>query len=92
VAVSPIIGGAAVKGPAAKIMTELGVTPSVTAIASHYRRLVTGLMIDTADAALAADIEAMGIRVRTAPILMRTAEDRRAVAADCIDFARALGS
>jgi LPPG:FO 2-phospho-L-lactate transferase len=90
VAVSPIIGGAAVKGPAAKIMNELGTTPSVKAIAAHYSRLVTGLMIDTADAALAADIEAMGIRVGTAHILMRTAEDRRAVAADCIALARRL--
>jgi len=90
VAVSPIIGGAAVKGPAAKIMTELGVTPSVAGIADHYKDLVDGLMIDTVDAALAPNIEAMGIRARAAPILMHTAEDRRAVAAECVAFAKSL--
>ncbi|MPZ55968.1 MAG: 2-phospho-L-lactate transferase [Rhizobiales bacterium] len=92
VAVSPIIGGAAVKGPAAKIMAELGVTPSVTGIAEHYRGLIDGLMIDAVDADLAGGIEAMGIRVRTAPILMRTNEDRRKLAEECITFAMALAS
>ena len=90
VAVSPIIGGGAVKGPAAKIMAELGLTPSVTAIAAHYQGLVTGLMIDTVDAALAAEIEATGMRVRMAPILMRDTEDRRRLAAECIAFAKEL--
>jgi len=90
IAVSPIIGGAAVKGPAAKIMTELGVTPSVAGIADHYKGLVDGLMIDTVDAALAPNIEAKDIRAHAAPILMRTAKDRRAVAAKCIAFAKSL--
>jgi LPPG:FO 2-phospho-L-lactate transferase len=90
VAVSPIIGGAAVKGPAAKIMAELGLTPSVTAIAAHYRGLITGLMIDTVDAGLAPEIEATGMRVHTAPILMRDAQDRRRLAAECIAFAKEL--
>ena len=90
VAVSPIIGGAAVKGPAAKIMRELGLTPSVTAIAEHYNGLIHGLMIDTGDAHATAGIEATGIRVRTAPILMRSTEDRQTLAASCIAFARQL--
>jgi len=88
VAVSPIIGGAAVKGPAAKIMTELDVKPSVATVAAHYKELADGLMIDTVDAALAPEIEAMGMRVRTAPILMRDAQDRRRLAAECIAFAK----
>jgi LPPG:FO 2-phospho-L-lactate transferase len=71
-------------------MAELGLTPSVTAIAAHYQGLVTGLMIDTVDAALAAEIEATGMRVRTAPILMRDAQDRRRIAAECIAFAKEL--
>jgi LPPG:FO 2-phospho-L-lactate transferase len=90
VAVSPIIGGAAVKGPAAKIMAELGATPSATAVAAHYKGLVNGFMIDDADAGLAGEIEAMGMSVRTAPILMRTAHDRQAVASACIAYAKAL--
>src|SRR5262249_28308196 len=52
VAVSPIIGGQAVKGPAAKIMDELGMTVSAAGVASFYGRLLDGLMIDTVDAAL----------------------------------------
>jgi LPPG:FO 2-phospho-L-lactate transferase len=87
VAVSPIIGGAAVKGPAAKIMTELGVSPSVTSIAEHYDGLIDGLMIDMIDTKLAPDIEEMGIRVRATSILMRNAADRRRLATECVAFA-----
>jgi LPPG:FO 2-phospho-L-lactate transferase len=90
VAMSPIIGGAAVKGPAAKIMRELGVDPSVIGIARHYKGLIDGLMIDTVDADLAAEIETMGIRVRVAPILMHTTEDRQTLAAECLAFAKDL--
>ena len=90
VAVSPIIGGAAVKGPAAKIMAELGVSPSVTAIAERYKGLIAGLMIDTVDAHLASGIEAMGIRVRATSILMRSSEDRRRLAVECLAFSHAL--
>jgi LPPG:FO 2-phospho-L-lactate transferase len=92
VAVSPIIGGAAVKGPAAKIMAELDVRPSVTGIAEHYRGLIDGLIIDTVDAALAPGIEALGIRVRTTPILMRDVDDRHRLAGECIAFAKELTS
>jgi LPPG:FO 2-phospho-L-lactate transferase len=92
VAVSPIIGGAAVKGPAAKIMSELGVVPSVAAIAEHYRGLIDGLTIDTVDADLAPHIESMGIRVLTTPILMRDAADRQRLAEECIAFAEEIVS
>ena len=90
VAVSPIIGGAAVKGPAAKIMAELGHTPSVIAVARHYRGLVHGMMIDTVDAHLADEIEALGMRTRISPILMRNSEDRQRLAAACLTFAQEL--
>ena len=50
VAVSPIIDGAAVKGPAAKMMRELGKPVLVTTIAAHYRNLADGIVIDAADA------------------------------------------
>jgi len=87
VAVSPIIGSAAVKGPAAKIMAELGVRPSATAIAEHYRDLIDGLMIDTVDGELAHGIEAMGMRVQATPILMRDVDDRQRLAEECLAFA-----
>jgi LPPG:FO 2-phospho-L-lactate transferase len=90
VAVSPIIGGAAVKGPAAKIMAELGARPSVTAVAEHYKGLIDGLMIDVCDRDDAEAIQAVGMRVRVADILMRDAADRQRLAAECLAFAAEL--
>jgi LPPG:FO 2-phospho-L-lactate transferase len=90
VAVSPIIGSAAVKGPAAKMMRELGFDVSSTAIAAHYRDLVHGLVIDSTDAALKPAIEAMGMQVLVVPTLMRSADDRRVLGGKCIEFAGAL--
>ena len=54
VAVSPIVGGKAVKGPLAKMMRELGVEPSALGVARHYGRLVDGWVIDEVDRALGA--------------------------------------
>jgi LPPG:FO 2-phospho-L-lactate transferase len=62
VAVSPIVGGEALKGPAAKLMRELGVTPSVLAVARHYERILDGLVIDVVDVAAAAELETIGVR------------------------------
>ena len=63
IAVSPIIGGKAVKGPAAKILAELGHEVSALAVARHYQGLIDGMVIDEADVALAPAIEALGMRV-----------------------------
>ena len=87
VAVSPIVGGQAIKGPAAKIFSELGRNVSVVGIAEHYRGLIDGLVIDTVDAALRPEIEALGIKVDVTPSVMRTAQDRATLAARVIDFA-----
>jgi LPPG:FO 2-phospho-L-lactate transferase len=86
VAVSPIVGGAAIKGPAAKIMAELGVPASAVGIARHYAGLVDGLVIDAADAALAQEIAAEGIAVRVAPTVMSNSDDRVALARTCLAF------
>lgn len=90
VAVSPILGGEAVKGPAAKMMRELGMTPSSAAIAAHYGRLLDGIVIDAADVAEVAPIEAAGCRALAMPTLMRDAGDERRLAEAVLDFARAL--
>jgi LPPG:FO 2-phospho-L-lactate transferase len=87
VAVSPIVGGAAVKGPAAKIMAELGAPVSVAGIARHYAGLVDGLVVDTADAALAPQIAADGIAVKVVPTVMSSPDDRVALARNCLTFA-----
>jgi LPPG:FO 2-phospho-L-lactate transferase len=87
VAVSPIVGGAAIKGPAAKIMAELGVAATAATVARHYGGLVDGIVIDEVDAALRAEIEAAGVAVRVAPAVMRSSDDRAALARTCLAFA-----
>lgn len=84
VAVSPIIAGAAIKGPAAKMMRELGCPSSALAVAEHYKGLVTDFVIDKADRQLVQDIEALGMRVHCCDSLMRNAEDRRRLAAEVL--------
>lgn len=90
VAVSPIIGGAAVKGPAAKMMRELGLPSTPVTVAAHYRNVVTGFVIDRADASFSAPVEAEGMAVCVTDTLMRDAADRRRLAAQCLEFARSL--
>ncbi len=87
VAVSPIVGGQALKGPAAKLMAELGAVPGNAAVAAHYRGLVDGLVIDAGDAADAAAIEAAGMAVLATASVMVTDEDRARLACECLDFA-----
>ncbi|HET7011683.1 MAG TPA: 2-phospho-L-lactate transferase [Anaerolineales bacterium] len=87
VAVSPIIAGEAVRGPAAKIFREMGIEPSPLAVAEHYGGLLGGMVIDRADAALRPALESRGLRVRVAQTLMRKPADRRALAEAALDHA-----
>jgi LPPG:FO 2-phospho-L-lactate transferase len=80
VAVSPIVAGAALKGPADRLLTELGHEASVVGVARLYAPLVSTLVIDTADAGLAAAVEAEGVRAVVAPAVMRTVDDAAALA------------
>ncbi len=80
VAVSPIVGGQAIKGPTAKLMAELGANVDVGGIARHYQGLIDRLVIDEADRTEAARVEALGIAADIAPAIMRSHEDRRALA------------
>ena len=70
VAVSPIIAGAALKGPADRMLRELGEESSVVGVARRYRDLAAALVIDTADAELAPEVEAVGVRPVVAPTIM----------------------
>ena len=92
VAVSPIVGGQAIKGPTAKLMTELGLTPGSAAIAAHYAGLIDGLILDEADAAEAGAVERAGIVAHVTATVMRNDEDRVALAQDALAFAAALGA
>ena len=87
VAVSPIIGDAAVKGPAAKLMRDFGHTPSVVEIARFYAGLIDGLVIDERDEHLRSEIEEMGIRVCVTNALMKTVADQAFLANVTSDFA-----
>jgi LPPG:FO 2-phospho-L-lactate transferase len=87
VAVSPIIGGQAVKGPTAKIMTELGITVTNPSIAAHYRGLIDGLVIDEADAADSCRLDLPVLSTRT---VMQSVADRERLAAETVAFAETL--
>jgi len=74
VAVSPIVGGAALKGPADHMLTELGHEASVVGVARLYAPIAGALVIDPADAHLAEAVEAVGMRAVVVPSIMSSAE------------------
>jgi len=80
IAVSPIVAGDAIKGPTAKIMRELGVQPTATVVADLYADFIDAVLIDTADAPLAAN----DTRLVVAPTVMKTTEQKIALARVCI--------
>ena len=85
VAVSPIIGGQTVKGPAAKMYAELGIQPSARAVAEHYRSLLSGFVLDNMDAELASKIN---IPTLTTDTLMDSLTKRARLAEDVLNFIR----
>lgn len=80
VAVSPIVAGAALKGPADRLMRELGHEPSVVGVARLYAPLAATLVIDASDALLAAAVEGAGMRCVVAPTIMRGPAEAAALA------------
>ncbi|MCG8592573.1 MAG: 2-phospho-L-lactate transferase [Proteobacteria bacterium] len=70
VAVSPIVGGAPIKGPADRLMRGIGVEVSALGVARLYRGVVDGIVLDERDAALATEIESLGLRVAVTDTLM----------------------
>lgn len=90
VAVSPIVGGKAVKGPAAKMMHELGFESTASAVARHYGRLVDGWVIDERDAGLTADIENLGKAVVVTDTLMTDRARSIELAKVVLDFTNRL--
>lgn len=88
IAVTPIIGGAAVKGPTAKIMGELGMTVSGAAVAAYYGDLIDGFVLDAQDASERGAIEASGVACALEQTLMQTDADKSALAARVMAFAK----
>ncbi len=89
IGVSPIIGGAAVKGPAADMLTSLGHDCSALGVARLYAGLLDVLVIDEVDAALAPAVSATGLRCVVTPSLMRSIDDRVALARRVLEAAHA---
>lgn len=85
-AVSPIIGGETVKGPAAKMYRELGIDPSAFAVANHYHGLATGFVLDTVDAQLTESVRGLNMQTLVTSTLMNSHEDRRQLASDVLNF------
>jgi LPPG:FO 2-phospho-L-lactate transferase len=90
VAVSPIVGGRALKGPADRMLASLGHEVSATGVARMYAGLVDGMVIDRTDEDERASIEALGMRVLTTGSVMRDAEDRARLASETLEFGAGL--
>jgi LPPG:FO 2-phospho-L-lactate transferase len=86
VAVSPIIGDKTVKGPAAKMFSELGIKPSALAVARHYHQLIHSIFIDNSDGSMKNDIDKLGIQTFLTNILMYKQADRGRLAQEIIDY------
>jgi LPPG:FO 2-phospho-L-lactate transferase len=92
VAVSPIVGGQAIKGPAVKMLDELGMEVSPAGVAKCYEGLIDGFLMDEVDAALTPAVAALGVQVRTAQSIMRTDADRESLARASIEFLAGLAT
>jgi LPPG:FO 2-phospho-L-lactate transferase len=86
VAVSPIVGGQTIKGPAAKMYQELGITPSAAAVADTYRGLIHSIVIDKQDGSQAAQINGWGIMTLVTDTIMKNRSDRLRLAREILDF------
>jgi LPPG:FO 2-phospho-L-lactate transferase len=86
VAISPIVAGLAIKGPTAKMMQELKVPATATAVARHYDSLIDGFVLDTSDAALVNEIDAPGLAAIAVPTVMVTLADKIALARVTLEF------
>jgi LPPG:FO 2-phospho-L-lactate transferase len=90
VGISPIVGGAAIKGPAAKMMRELREPPSALGVARHYGALVDGWIIDEQDANLERALERLGKATLVTDTIMASRAKSMALAMRTIRFAQAL--
>ena len=87
VAVTPIVGGRALKGSAAKMMRELGRELSARSVAGEYLRLIDGFVLDTEDSGLVDSVRSLGMAAIALPTIMRSIDDRVVLAQEVLDFA-----
>ena len=86
IAVSPVVGGAAIKGPTVKMMKELGVPNTAARVAAHYQDFLAGFVIGHEDRAEREAIEKLGMKVLVTHTVMKSLDDRIALAKDCLAF------
>jgi LPPG:FO 2-phospho-L-lactate transferase len=90
VGVSPIIGGAALRGMADQLLDALDIEVSATGVAHHHGDLLDGWLVDSEDATQVEAIEGAGIAARAVPLYMRDAETSRQLALDALALAAEL--
>jgi LPPG:FO 2-phospho-L-lactate transferase len=90
IAISPIVGGRALKGPLAKIMQEMAIPVTAGWIAEHYGDFLDGFVIDETDGALASEIEAAGITTVCTNIVMKSSQHREQLATVSLEFIASL--
>ena len=86
IAISPIVNSKAIKGPAAKMMQELGIPSTSIEVTNHYKGLIDAVVIDHADAALSEKIEDMGIKVFVTNTVMHSLKEKITLANECLNF------
>jgi LPPG:FO 2-phospho-L-lactate transferase len=92
IAVSPIVGGQAIKGPAAKILHELGHESSVVSVADHYRDIIDGIVIDTVDQPALPALLDQQLEVLVTSTVMKNAQDQADLAGAVLKFAAEIRS
>jgi LPPG:FO 2-phospho-L-lactate transferase len=90
IALSPIISGKAVKGPVAKMFSELGIEPSALAVAKYYGALLRGFVFDVVDSSYSTAVNELGIMPLAAATMMRDRADRARLASQVIKFGERL--
>jgi LPPG:FO 2-phospho-L-lactate transferase len=90
IAVSPIVGGRALKGPADRMLASLGHEVSAVGVSRMYEGLVSGMVIDGVDEGERLGIEALGMRVLVTAVIMRDEPDRVRLAREVLGFGAGL--
>ena len=90
IAISPIVGGAPIKGPASQLLRGIDVEVSALGVARHYREIIDGYVLDERDAALEEEISELGLATRVTDSIMVNPEAASRLAAVTLELAESL--
>jgi LPPG:FO 2-phospho-L-lactate transferase len=90
VAVTPIIAGQTIKGPAAKMYAEMNIEPSAASVARHYQGLLRGFVLDQQDRQLEGVVGELDMETLVTDTVMATDQDRQRLAAEVLEFGEKL--